>query len=454
MVLDLRNELIEKVQGTANMCGKTKRWILSNFSDDDSVSRNCQGMRNHIFSFWFKATSLLECMFGNVTKGNKEALKRGRLFEVLEDVFYFVDIRVHKIASDLQDLKSKGAFMESKPPKEHKRDPKQTRGAVGWRWQHQINCMASCTVLHQEGDFVISHETVAATGRTLEPVTVVHITSLQGFLWQDSHANVPPTCCCPENRNGKGVCCGIMIALQQQPQFAAWFQRDQSNWFKRELLARRHRGDLDPFIDIEGRLNQQLGCTQGMAPVSHTTSKQSKPCAPKSLATPASVIAKCKEMLEHVSGLGQELVDLIDHRIGSCFHEVKCMVMDKKIIQRQLQESKDCTPSVAHVRGSKGGKPSSTDTGNGGKYAPANLSPIENIQAKPKRGPSKGSGAHLPLSAKTYCIYCNDLITTASFDQHETTATHNKNEETCRRSGQHCMCTQFDFLCAKRVFIY
>jgi len=450
MVLDLRDELIVKVHATANMCGKTKRWILSNFSDDDSVFRNCQGMRNHIFSFWFKATSLLECMFGHVKKGNKEALKRGRLCEVLEDVFCFVDIRVHKIASDLQDLKAKGAFMESKPPKEHKRDPKQTRGAVGWRWQNQINCMASCTVLHKEGDFVISHETVAATGRTLEPVTVVHITSLQGFLWEDSHANVPPTCCCPEHRNGKGVCCGIMIALKEQPRFDHWFE---SNWFRPELLARRHRGDLDPFIDIEGRLNQQLGCTQVMALASHTASKHAKPCAPKSQATPASVMAKCKEMLEHVSSLGQELVDLIDHRIDSCFHEVKCMVMDKMIIRRQSQPGKDCTPSVAHVRGAKGGKRSAPEIGNSGKYGPSNLSPIVLIQAKPNRGPSKGNNAHLPLSAKTYCIYCNDLIATASFSQHETTGTHNNNEETCKRSGQHCMCTQFDFPCAKRVFI-
>lgn len=448
MVLDLRDELILKVTNTTNMCGKTRRWILANFSDDDSVSRNCQGMRNHIFSFWFKATSLLECLFGHVKKGNKAALKRGRLFEVLEDVFFFVDIRVHKIASDLRDLKAKGAFMESKPPKEHKRDPKQTRGAVGWRWQNQINCMASCTVIHQQGDFVISHETVAATGRTLEPVTVVHITSLQGFLWIDSHANVPPTCCCPENRNGKGVCCGIMSALRKQPQFSAWFQ---SNWFRPELLARRHRGDLDPFIDIEGRLNQQLGCT-------YSTSKQAqqaKPCAAKSQATPASVIAKCKEMLEHVSGLGQELVDLIDKQMDNCFHEVKCMVMDKKIIQRQLQLGKDCTPSVAYARGgkAKSGKASSEAHGNGGKYAPGNLSPIDSIAAKPDRGPSKGNSAHLPLSAKRYCIYCNDLIATASFGQHEDTATHNRNEETCKNSGQHCMYTQFDFLCAKRVFI-
>lgn len=443
MVLDLRDELISKVQETANMCGKTKRWILANFSDDIHVSTNCQGMRNHLFSFWFKATSLLECMFGHVKKGNKEALKRGRLFEVLEDVFFFVDIRVHKIASDLRDLREKGAFMESKPPKEHKRDPKNTRGAVGWRWQNQINCMASCTIIHQEGDFVISHETVAATGKTLEPVTVVHITSLKGFLWQDSHANVPPTCCCPENRNGKGVCCGIMSALRKQPQFASWFQ---SNWFKPELLARRHRGDLDPFIDIEGRLNQKLGCTQGMAPVSHSTSKQGKPCTPKSQATPASVIAKCKEMLEHASGFGQELVDMIDQRMDRCFHEVKCTVMDKMIIRRQLQQ--DCTPSVAHVKGKKGDKCQDAKM-----YPPANKSAIDKIQSNPKRGPTKGNSAHLPLSAKTYCIYCNELIATSSFDQHQGTGTHNKNEETCRNSGQHCMCTQFDFLCAKRVFI-
>ena len=254
MTFDLRDELIAKIRGTTNMCGKTRTWILSNFGTDENLMRNCQGMRNLLFSFWFKSTSLLECMFGHVKKGNKAALKRGRLFEVLDDVFFFLDIRVHKIASNLKDLMSKQAFMESKPPKEHRRDPKQTRGSVGWRWQTQINCMASCSVQHQEGKIVISHESVEATGKTLERVTVVHITSLEGFLWKDTPENVPPTCCCPEHRNGKGVCCGIMIALQQQPAFSSWFK---SNWFKKELLARRHRGDLDPFIDIERRLSQR-----------------------------------------------------------------------------------------------------------------------------------------------------------------------------------------------------
>jgi hypothetical protein len=81
---------------------------------------------------------------------------------------------------------------------------------------------------------------------------------------------IPPVCCCPSYRNGKDVCCGIMMALQQQEQyfiifdwvfkavaqtlsatrFGAWFKQ---SWLdKKELLAHRHRVDCDPFNHIVG----------------------------------------------------------------------------------------------------------------------------------------------------------------------------------------------------------
>jgi hypothetical protein len=296
MAFQLRDELIAKVKGTHNIDSKTGKWIIANFESDENLFRNCQAMRNHIFTFWFKATSLLECLFGHIKKDNKTNLKKGRLFEVLSDLFFFFNLRLEKIAVDLKDLRSRNAFMESNPPKTHMRsDTSNQRGSVGWRWQTQVNCLAACQVVRQDGKIVTSHQRVAAEGRIRESVIVVHVTSIEKFLWKDTADNVPPTCCCPENRNGKGVCCGIMNALQNRPEFEKWFG---NNWFKRELLARRHRCDLDPFLAIIERIEKPKTQTTSLIPAKQS-STQEKSC-PQKLPTPASIESKIEVMLQHL----------------------------------------------------------------------------------------------------------------------------------------------------------
>ena len=299
MAFQLRDELIAKVKGTHNIDSTTCKWIIANFESDENLFRNCQAMRNHIFTFWFKATSLLECLFGHIKKDNKTNLKKGRLFEVLSDLFFFFNLRLEKIAVDLKDLRSRNAFMESNPPKNHMRnDTLNQRGSVGWRWQTQVNCLAACQVVRQHGKIVTSHQRVAAEGRIRESVIVVHVTSIEKFLWKDTADNVPPTCCCPENRNGKGVCCGIMAALQAQPEFQTWFDNG-NNWFRRELLARRHRCDCDPFVDILQRLrvpnpenpHTALVPTTQSGSETHQRTARSTP-----IPTPESILAKLQVM--------------------------------------------------------------------------------------------------------------------------------------------------------------
>ncbi len=299
MAFQLRDELIAKVEKTKNMDSSTSKWIIANFASDESLFRNCQAMRNHIFTFWFKATSLLECLFGHIKKDNKSNLKKGRLFEVLSDLFFFFNIRLNKIVSDLRELLARNAFMETSPPKNHNRLPMchifSARGSVGWRWQMQVNCLAACRVVQAHGNIVISHQHVVPEGKILERVTIVHITCLDGFLWEDSAENVAPTCCCPENRNGKGVCCGIMVALQARPEFEKWFG---NNWFRRELLALRHRSDCDPFIEIVQRIDNPRNATSALMPANQS-STQRKSCTP-SILTPAAVVSKIQVMLQHL----------------------------------------------------------------------------------------------------------------------------------------------------------
>jgi hypothetical protein len=292
MAFQLRDELIDKVKKTTNLDSKIRKWIESNFTSNESLFRNCQAMRNHIFTFWFKATSLLECLFGHIKKDNKNNLKKGRLFEVLSDLFFFFNIRLNKIAADLSHLLSHNEFMETNPPKKHVRaDIHSQRGSVGWRWQQQIMCLAACKVVQVVGNIVTSHQRVIPEGKILESVTIVHITCLDGFLWKDSAENVPPTCCCPENRNGKGVCCGIMAALQDRQEFTAWFG---NNWFKRELLARRHRCDCDPFLEILQRANNPTNVTTAVIPAKRASTQQ------KSGPTPSSIASKIQVMLHHL----------------------------------------------------------------------------------------------------------------------------------------------------------
>ena len=63
-----------------------------------------------------------------------------------------------------------------------------------------------------------------------------------------TRVQVVPTCTCPASVNVKDCCAGIMCALAaQKDRFTDWFGQ---NWFKRELLHRRHRADCDPFLEI------------------------------------------------------------------------------------------------------------------------------------------------------------------------------------------------------------
>lgn len=453
MAFELRDDLIAKVNRTTNLGSKISKWILNNFSSEESMFRNAQAMRNLIFSFWFKATSLLECLFGSLKKDKKAALKKGRLFEVLDDVFFFLDIRLYKLVSDLQSLKSKNEFWESKPPKEHKRHDKLNhRGSVGWRWQQQVLCLAACEVQQQVGNIVISHQVISKSEKILEDVVVVHCASLEEFKWTDTAENVPPTCSCPENRNGKGVCCGIMAALATQPQFKSWFN---GTWFKKELLARRHRSDCDPFPDIALRLQQKK--TSAAAElvsnaVTEQPSKREAKLKPPLIPTPASIQGKVKALLD-IIGSDEDLLKLVDDHVDDVSHQVKCRQADRLIIQRQMT-GPACTPGVTHIRntGGNGGKgknakkrpaPDCDEQQDHGKFPPANRSAIDQIDRKPKTPAPKGTGNHLPREQKTYCEYCNVWIEKHSFSQHCLAEYHEKNEVALKRCSAKCTRNNF-----------
>jgi hypothetical protein len=106
---------------------------------------------------------------------------------------------------------------------------------------------------------------------------------------------VVPTCTCAANVNAKDCCAGIMCAIAaQKDQFSCWFGQ---NWFKRELLNRRHRADCDPFLEIAQ-----------MKPAKPTCSRQdSQVEASISLLTPTAVKNKFDRALEK-AGQDQFLV--------------------------------------------------------------------------------------------------------------------------------------------------
>jgi hypothetical protein len=137
-------------------------------------------------------------------------MKKGRLCEMLEDVFNFVDVRICKIAKDLAHLSEQHKFMDSDAE-----TAKNRKQSTAVRWQAQADLIPACKLIKKVGEYFVIEQAVKAAGQTTQDVTILHIVTLKEFAWSDSAENNPPTCCCPANRNAKDVCCGIMFAVTQ-----------------------------------------------------------------------------------------------------------------------------------------------------------------------------------------------------------------------------------------------
>jgi hypothetical protein len=142
-------------------------------------------------------------------------MKKGRLCEMLQDIFAFVDTRIGRIAKHLQGILDHDKFMDSDAL-----DPKLRKQSTALRWQEQADLVPACKLIKKVGEYYLIKQVVIgvmniATQKKNQDVTILHIVSLKDFAWADTPENKPPTCCCPANRNVKDVCCGIMFALQQ-----------------------------------------------------------------------------------------------------------------------------------------------------------------------------------------------------------------------------------------------
>jgi hypothetical protein len=234
-----------------------------------------------------------------------------------------------------------------------------------------------------------------------------------------------------------------MAAVSTQPQFGSWFR---GNWFRVELLARRHRSDHDPFPDILLRLQHRHPCAESVSnAVTVQPLKRAAKLKTPLIPTPASIQGKVKALLETI-GADEELLKLVDVHVDDVSYQVECRQADKLIIQRQLT-GPPCTPGVAHIRGKvKGGNigakrlaPSSGDVQPYGMMFPSSqLSQIEQIVRKPPAPAPKGKGDHLPREKQKYCEYCNRWIEKGSFGQHCKGEKHNENEVSMRRSSSKC----------------
>ncbi len=113
------------------------------------------------------------------------------------------------------------------------------------------------------------------------------------------HLQVVPTCTCPANRNAKDCCAGIMTALRHHPRFKDWYGQ---TWHKKELLARRHRADCDPFCDI-AKVLEQPAQAKVFAYTPHDAPRMPR----KELLTPESVDNRFQQLLAK-AGHDQHLV--------------------------------------------------------------------------------------------------------------------------------------------------
>lgn len=121
-----------------------------------------------------------------------KALKNGWLCEVLEIIFFFMSLKLSKIAKELEKLQQFKKFMNDKPPR---RDRPEEKPSTGYRWQQEVNLLPSCTLVRRVGEHIfVSLQEVQPTKHVQEIVKIVHITNLEGFLWDDTPENVSTIC--------------------------------------------------------------------------------------------------------------------------------------------------------------------------------------------------------------------------------------------------------------------
>ena len=313
----------------------------------------------------------------------------------------------------------------------------------------QIALIPNCTLKRSVGDFHVVLEQVSAcrASHTSENSIRVHIVSLAGFEFENTETNVGsiynhvsrfmtqqqvvPTCTCPANRNVKDCCAGIMCALQTHPKFKAWFGR---TWHKKELLARRHRADCDPFVDIAQVLKHEVVEEKPTRAYEDSNSR----IASKNLLLPDSVHNAFKEVLElagddqflvctcivytNILSYSDQLSQLQTH-VEKGHQLMTSLIQDRQIAHKGRNGRH--TSTIEYTKGKFGkGQGKGDEVEKGTVFKPHNMSPMTSTIVNPtiaKRAKQShpGTSKHLNWRELTFCQYCNYGV--KKLDQHQKT---------------------------------
>jgi hypothetical protein len=131
--LELRNMLFENVATNHNLASDTKKRILALFSDE-ALPQTSQAFRNFIFTHIYSATVLLEAMFGHIkTSETRNTLKHGLLYDVIMQLFAYVDVRIQNLARKMEKPRQKQAWMDVTPEGTKKNKDKKDSTLTRWK---------------------------------------------------------------------------------------------------------------------------------------------------------------------------------------------------------------------------------------------------------------------------------------------------------------------------------
>lgn len=194
-----------------------------------------------------------------------------------------------------------------------------------------------------------------------------------------------------------------MRAIETCPQFSAWFTRGGNTYFRKELLARRHRADLDPIMMIASK-NRVSKCLESPRNANVEGKEQR-------ILTRREIELAVEEVLDN-AGTEQSLLGILFKHVNAAKSDVSDRLLDKLIMERSL--GKKATPAVAYVAANRQKPKKSRKDQDELQPAPmfqaSNRSELSNIRKQAKKPGGPGNNIGIPKSELVWCDVCGGHV--------------------------------------------
>ena len=265
----LATELALLAGSVANMSVEAKKWFKSTFVGPGVMKHT---MASHVLCFTAscKATSGIENIFNQWKRVSGRSLKTGYLRDTTTFVLTQAENRMKMTQDKLQDWdKLPRCFMNPTKGEDAVKKHKKKLG-IKQLWDRELAKLGKPGLVAWSDACIVSDSVSCVLENVLNSKNdykadgiICHVVNTKGFLYDDSSANINPSCCCPRYMNGKVPCIGIAMVLSNRvPPSSAGVT--VLEWLKGgsvqvpEVLHNRWKIKRDPCLIIGSAYNGRI----------------------------------------------------------------------------------------------------------------------------------------------------------------------------------------------------